>query len=153
MKKTVTVKKAPQVKENACFLLGTNPAGTVGITERALGMLVKNSVCSIPGVARLTGNSLVDNLAELVGSKSVKDRSISIKADEEGFLTVEVAINIRYGYNLPETAAELQNTIASDIFSYTGLTVSNVNVVVRDLEEEEVEELSGNGDPDGDLDD
>lgn len=152
MKKTVTVKKAPQVKENACFVLGSSPAGTTQITEKALGMIVRNSVCSIPGVARLTGNSLVDNLAELVGSKSVKDRSISIKTDGEGGLTVEVAINIRYGYNLPETAAELQHTIASDIFSYTGLAVSNVNVVVRDLEEEENEVFSGN-EPDGDLED
>ncbi|MBR2363879.1 MAG: Asp23/Gls24 family envelope stress response protein [Lentisphaeria bacterium] len=142
MKKSTTVKKVPQMRENARFLLGSNTLGEIGITERAVAMIVRNSVGSIPGVARLTGNTLVDNLAELVGSKSIKDRSISIKMDKEGFLNVEVAINIRYGYNLPETAEELQNTIAGDIFSYTGLTVSNVDVIVRDLEEEIREETT-----------
>lgn len=150
MKKQTAVKKIPATRENTRFLLGNSPLGEIGITEKALAMMVRNSVCSVPGVARLIGNSLVDNLAELVGSKSMKDRAISIKADKDSFLMVEVAINMRYGYNLPDTASELQNTIANDIFSCTGLTVSNVDVIVRDLEmEEECEEAGsgGNNDP------
>lgn len=151
MKKQMTMKKVPQVREITHFQLGASALGEIGITERALAMIVRNSVSSIPGVTRLTGNTLVDNLAELVGRKSLKDRAISIKLDKEGHLTVEVAINIRYGYNLPETAEDLQNTIAGDIFSYTGLTVSNVDVIVRDLEEIVEEEESA--DSDGDLKD
>ncbi|MBP5183238.1 MAG: Asp23/Gls24 family envelope stress response protein [Lentisphaeria bacterium] len=137
MKKTTAVRKVPPVRERSHFLLGKNSIGEIGITERAVAMIVRGSVSSTPGVARLTGNTLVDNLAELVGSKSIKDRSISIKAGKEGSIDVEVAVNIRYGYNLPETATELQNAIASDIFFYTGLAVAHVDVIVRDLEPEE----------------
>ena len=147
MKKTTAVKKLPPVRESAHFVLRNNSLGEIGITERAVAMIVRGSVAAIPGVARLTGNTIVDNLAELVGSKSIKDRSISIKAERGGSgLTVEVAVNIRYGYNLPETASELQNAIASDIFSYTGLAVAHVDVIVRDLEEVEQEPAEEEGD-------
>ena len=147
--------KTPAVRESADFLLEKNDCGSIAVTERAVAMIVRNSAYSIPAVAKLSGNTLVDNIAELVGSKSMKDRAICVKAEEDGVLAIEIAITIRYGYNLPETAAELQNLIAENVFAMTGLTVACVNVIVRDMEEpdESGDAVEGNGNEDGDLND
>ena len=147
--------KTPAVRDSADFLLEKNDCGRIAVMERAVAMIVRNSAYSIPAVAKLSGNTLVDNIVELVGSKSMKDRAVCVKADEEGVLTIEIAITIRYGYNLPETAAELQTLIAENVFAMTGLTVACVNVIVRDMEEAEAdaETADENGSDDGDLND
>lgn len=146
--------KTSAVRESADFLLEKNDCGRIAVTERAVAMIVRNSAYSIPAVAKLSGNTLVDNIAELVGSKSMQDRAVCVKADENGILTIEIAITIRYGYNLPETAAELQNLIAENVFAMTGLTVACVNVIVRDMEEpEESIDAADEGRDDGDLND
>ena len=147
--------KTPAVRDNADFLLENNDCGRISITERAVAMIVRNSAYSIPAVAKLSGNTLVDNIAELVGSKSMKDRAISVKTGQNGSLSVEIAITIRYGYNLPETAAGLQTLIAENIFAMTGLAVECVNVIVRDMEEAEyADESAGENNTDnGDLED
>lgn len=147
--------KTPAVRESADFLLEKNDCGRIAVTERAIAMIVRNSAYSIPAVAKLSGNTLVDNIAELVGSKSMQDRAVCVKADENGVLTIEIAITIRYGYNLPETAAELQNLIAENVFAMTGLTVACVNVIVRDMEEpeENADAADEEGSDDGDLND
>ena len=147
--------KTPAVRESADFLLEKNDCGRIAVTERAVAMIVRNSAYCIPAVAKLSGNTLVDNIAELVGSKSMKDRAVCVKSDEQGVLSIEIAITIRYGYNLPETAAELQNLIAENVFAMTGLTVACVNVIVRDMEEPDADaDAAGEaGSDDGDLND
>lgn len=109
-------------------------AGYVKIYEGAVASIVKHAVGTVKGVTRLSGSSFVDNLAEIVGSRKIKDRSIQIQIAEDT-VSVEVSVNVAYGVHLPTVCAEVQHSISDEIRRLTGLKVGKVNVVVREMEE------------------
>ena len=104
---------------------------------------MRKAACSVPGVTRITGNSFVDNIAEIVGSKKIQDRSIQIAMNNSS-VAVELSINIQYGVQLPAVAAAVQDAVSKEIKAITGLNVTKVNVIVREMEdasEDEAENL------------
>lgn len=110
-----------------------NSPGSIRISTTALATVIRQAACSVNGVTRITGNSLVDNIAEFVGSRKVLDRAIQIKINESS-IEVEVAINICYGFALPDIAGNVQQSVAREIHDLTGLSVSHVNVIIREME-------------------
>ena len=120
-----------------------NQYGQIKIHEGAIATIVRKAACSVPGVTRITGNSFVDNIAEIVGSKKIQDRSIQIAMNNSS-VAVELSINIQYGVQLPAVAAAVQDAISREIKAITGLNVTKVNVIVREMEdasEDEAETL------------
>ena len=57
-------------------------SGVIRVHESVVSSIVRKAVLGINGVLRFAGNSLVDNIAEFVGSKSMLDRAISIEMGE-----------------------------------------------------------------------
>ena len=112
---------------------GVSPA-SIRISAVALAAIVRRAACSVDGVTRITGSTLVDNIAEFVGSKKILGRSIQI-AIQKSSVSVELAINIRYGVSLPKIAAEVQREVASQLEEFTGLQVRQVNVIIREMED------------------
>ena len=120
-----------------------NQYGQIKIHEGATATIVRKAACSVPGVTRITGNSFVDNIAEIVGSKKIQDRSIQIAMNNSS-VAVELSINIQYGVQLPAVAAAVQDAVSREIKAITGLNVTKVNVIVREMEdasEDEAETL------------
>ena len=120
-----------------------NQYGQIKIHEGAIATIVRKAACSVPGVTRITGNSFVDNIAEIVGSKKIQDRSIQIAMNNSS-VAVELSINIQYGVQLPAVAAAVQDSVSREIKAITGLNVTKVNVIVREMEdasEDEAETL------------
>ena len=129
-------KKAIQSKADyaeAVLSVGSNSPGEIRIASPALSMIIRKAVCSVEGVSRLAGSSLVDNIAEFVGNKKVMHRAIQINISESSIEAV-IAINIRYGFALPEIAAEVQKNVVSQVRELTGLTASRVDVIIREME-------------------
>ena len=120
-----------------------NQYGQIKIHEGAIATIVRKAACSVPGVTRITGNSFGDNIAEIVGSKKIQDRSIQIAMNNSS-VAVELSINIQYGVQLPAVAAAVQDAVSREIKAITGLNVTKVNVIVREMEdasEDEAETL------------
>ena len=109
------------------------PKGEIRISRETISGIVRRVACSVDGVTRLTGSSLVDNIAEFVGSRKVLDRAIQIEIGPDG-IAIDLSINIRYGVSLPETAANVQRTVADQIEKLTGLEAAQVNVTIREME-------------------
>ena len=84
----------------------------------------------------LAGSSLVDNLAEIVGSKKMYDRAISINMGDNS-VQVEIKVILAYGTHIPEIAEAIQLAVIGEITKITGMQVNKVNVVIIDLEEEQ----------------
>ena len=111
-----------------------NSKGSIRIAAAALATIVRKAACSVNGVTRITGSSLVDNIAEFVGSRKVMDRAIQI-AIQRSSVSVELSINICYGVSLPEIAANVQRVVAGQIEELTGLKAARINVIIREMEE------------------
>ncbi len=124
-------------RENALAVV----PGVVKIHENVIATIVRRIACSVEGVSKISGSSFVDNIAEMVGSKKMHDRSILVDMGDAS-VSVEVSINLLYGYPLPQVAAAVQEALAKEIGRLTGLKVVKVNIVVREIEDpaEESEE-------------
>ena len=96
--------------------------------------MVRKAACQVEGVTRITGNSIVDNIAEFMGNRKIQDRSIQISVNGTELL-IELSINVAYGFSLPEVASGVQNNVFAAIREQTGLSASRINVVIREMEE------------------
>ena len=111
-----------------------NSVGAVKVHESGIASIVRKAAMSVEGVLRLGTSSLVDNLAEIVGSKKIQDRAITVEMNENS-VSVEVRVILLYGVLIPQVASELKNAVAGEIFKLAGMKVDHVNVVIMDLED------------------
>ena len=68
-----------------------NSVGAVKVHESVIASIVRKAAMSVEGVLRLGTSSLVDNLAEIVGSKKIQDRAITVEMNENS-VSVEVRV-------------------------------------------------------------
>ena len=108
--------------------------GTVRIHENVIATIVRKMACSVKGVSKISGSSFVDNIAEMVGSKKIQGRAISVEMNDSS-VAVEVRVVLEYGVLVPEVAEEIKRAVAAEIVQLTGMSVARVNVVVMDLED------------------
>ncbi len=131
-----TAAKTQEVSSVASISEGSD-LGLVKIHENVIASLVRRATLETEGVSRLSGSSIVDNIAEIVGSRRMQARAISIDLSEENRVRIEVKLNIKFGYKVPELAEKVQKAVISLVESTTGMTVTSVNVLIQDIEEEE----------------
>ena len=125
--------------------------GDVKIHENVIASLARRATLKIEGVSRLAGSLLMDNIAEIVGSRRMQERSITVSMDDGNRVSLEIKINIIIGYRMPEVAAAVQKAVISDIESATGMTVTKVNVLIQEVEEPEEPEKEDLSDHDGGI--
>jgi len=113
-----------------------NDLGLIKIHENVISSLVRKATCAVSGVTRLAGSTFVDNLAEIVGSRRISDRAITINIEEDT-VEIEVKINVCFGVQIPEVAAAVQRAVIEKVEETTGMTVKQVNVIVQEIEEEQ----------------
>ncbi len=123
-------------------VLKDNGMGEVQIHENVISSLVRKAVTGVEGVARLSGSQLVDIIAETVGSRRMQDRAITVEVGDDGKIAINININLKFGFKIPEVTAAVQKAVISEIETTTGMNVKHVNVAVQELESpEETAEL------------
>lgn len=131
---------AISVKPVETVMVGDSELGDVKIHDGVIATLTRRAAVGIEGVSRLAGNALVDNLAEIVGSRRMQSRAISITVNELNQITIEIKLNLKVGYTIPEVAENVQKAVISDVEKVTGMTVKTVHVLVQDIDDEYVDE-------------
>lgn len=126
---------ASQKKTNQTVNSQENSVGVIRVHESVIASIVRKITLETDGVVRLAGNSLVDNLAEIVGSKKIQDRSITVEMGASS-VSIEIGVIIKYGVPIPPVAEAIKNSVASEILKLTGMKVGKINIIVMDLEEE-----------------
>ena len=117
----------------------TKVKGNIQIHESVVTSIVRKVASETEGVSRISGSSIVDNIAEIVGSKRIKDRAISVQMGKSK-VSVEVSVNLIFGYKLPDVASALQTAIEEEVKKLTGLNVSKVDIIIREIDDPVVEE-------------
>ena len=131
-----------KIKQSGAQIQGTSEAvipgrgcgGVIRIAASGLITIVRQAACAVDGVTRITGSSLINNIAEFVGSRKVLDRAIQIEI-RNSRVSVELSINVCYGVSLPGVAAEVQKNVTRQIEELTSLEVDQVNVIIREMED------------------
>ena len=99
--------------------------GEVQIADEVVTIIAGLAATEVDGVASMAGN--ITN--ELVSKLGMKNLSKGVKVEvAEKTVSVEVALNISYGYSIPEVSEKVQEKVKSAIETMTGLSVAIVNV-------------------------
>ena len=101
--------------------------GSINISEDVLVSMVRAAVNEIDGVASLVNNAGAE-LAELLGIKS-PSKGVKVQIND-GVITVDVIIMVRYGSNVVSVAKQVQDTVTGAVESMTGMGAPVVNVHV-----------------------
>ncbi len=101
--------------------------GEVRIADEVVAIIAGLAATEIDGVDSMAGN--ITN--ELVGKLGMKNLSKGVKVDvTEEHVSVDLSLNIKYGYNIPDVCAKVQDRVKSAIENMTGLTVLDVNIKI-----------------------
>ena len=95
------------------------------IAEEVVAIIAGLAATEVDGVDSMAGN--ITN--ELVGKLGMKNLSKGVKVDvTEEHVSVDLSLNIKYGYNIPDVSERVQDRVKSAIENMTGLTVLDVNI-------------------------
>ena len=105
--------------------------GQVQISNEVVTIIAGLAAMEVDGVASMAGNATKD-LASKLGVKSM---SKGVKVDVlEGIVTATLTLNLKYGYNIKDTTAKVQEKVKSAIENMTGLEVADVNIRITGVE-------------------
>ncbi len=116
--------------------------GVIKVHENVIAAIVRNATCTVEGVVRLAGSTLVDSIAEMIGNKKMTDRAIHVDIRDDT-VAIEVEVNIAYGAHIPTVASNIQTAVVDEVQKLTSMKVTRVNVIVQELtlfDEKEAEE-------------
>ena len=99
--------------------------GEVRIADEVVAIIAGLAATEVDGVDSMAGN--ITN--ELAGKLGMKNLSKGVKVDvTEEHVSVDLSLNIKYGYNIPDVSERVQDRVKSAIENMTGLTVLDVNI-------------------------
>ena len=105
--------------------------GEVHVADEVVAIIAGLAATEVEGVAPMAGN--ITN--ELVSKLGMKNLSKGVKVEvAEKTVSVEVALNISYGYSIPEVSEKVQEKVKSAIETMTGLSVAIVNVRIATVD-------------------
>ncbi|MBQ6788502.1 MAG: Asp23/Gls24 family envelope stress response protein [Lachnospiraceae bacterium] len=99
--------------------------GTVKIANDVVAMIAGLAATEVSGVSAMVGN--ITN--EFMGKVGMKKQPKGVKVDIiDKTVSVELAVNLDYGFNIPTTCSKVQEKVKSAIETMTGLEVADVNI-------------------------
>ena len=86
----------------------------------------------VEGIAYI-GNGLTrENLTKAGASKLSK--GIHIIKEDDGTITVRLAVVLKYGYEVPKVCHEIQEKVKTNVTSMTGIEVKEVDIRIASIE-------------------
>ena len=113
------------------FKIKEDKLGEVKIADEVVAIIAGLASTEVEGVSSMAGN--ITN--ELVSRLGMKNLSKGIRVDvSDGVVRVDVALNIAYGYAIPDVSSKVQEKVKSAIENMTGLEASGVNVRIASVD-------------------
>lgn len=118
-------------ESNRTFQIKADESGEVKVSEEVVAIIAGLAATEVEGVSSMAGN-ITNEIVSKLGMKNLSKGIFIEVLDEE--IKVDVALNIAYGYAIPEISAKVQEKVKSSIENMTGLTVAIVNVRVASVD-------------------
>ena len=113
------------------FNIKSDQLGEVKIADEVVAIIAGLATTEVEGVASMAGN-ITNEIVSKLGMKNLF-KGIMVEV-MDGEVKVDVAINIDYGFSIPEVSAKVQDRIKSTIENMTGLNVAVVNVRIASVD-------------------
>ncbi len=113
------------------FQIKSDQLGEVKIADEVVAIIAGLAATEVEGVSSMAGN-ITNEIVSRLGMKNLsKGIAVEVQEDE---VKVDVAINIAYGFGIPEVSDRVQEKVKSAIENMTGLNVAAVNVRIASVD-------------------
>ncbi|ETP71864.1 hypothetical protein UYO_2180 [Lachnospiraceae bacterium JC7] len=101
--------------------------GQVVIADEVVAVIAGIAATETEGVDSMNGGWS----GEIISRMGIKDLGMGVSISiEEGHVSVDLSLNVKYGYSIPEVSKNVQDKVAQAIESMTGLNVLDVNIKI-----------------------
>ena len=104
--------------------------GQVVIVDEVFSVIAGLAAAEVEGVHSMAGNITRDLVAKLGGKNLSKGVKVEVLDDK---VSVYMALNIQFGYNIPKVSQMVQERVQSAIENMTGFTVLDVNIKIASV--------------------
>ena len=113
------------------FKIKSDQVGDVRVADEVVAIIAGLATTEVEGVSSMAGN-ITNEIVRKLGMKNLsKGILVEVMEDE---VKVDVAINISYGYSIPEVSSKVQDKVKTAIENMTGLNVAVVNVRIASVD-------------------
>lgn len=113
------------------FKIKSDQVGDVRVADEVVAIIAGLATTEVEGVSSMAGN-ITNEIVSKLGMKNLSKGILVEVMDDE--VKVDVAINISYGYSIPDVSAKVQDKVKSAIENMTGLRVAVVNVRIASVD-------------------
>jgi uncharacterized alkaline shock family protein YloU len=118
--------------DNSTIVLSGNDDGDqIKIDLTVLEVILGISAKKVDGVAGMRGG-LKSGLNRVLGRED-RGKGVSVTVDENGDLTADVYVYLKYGVNVPSVAAKIQKALKQQLAQMTDMNLKSINVHVVGL--------------------
>ncbi|MDD6415812.1 MAG: Asp23/Gls24 family envelope stress response protein [Lactobacillus sp.] len=118
--------------DNSTIVLSGNDDGDqIKIDLTVLEVILGISAKKVDGVAGMRGG-LKSGLNRVLGRED-RGKGVSVTVDENGDLTADVYVYLKYGVNVPSVAAKIQEALKQQLAQMTDMNLKSINVHVVGL--------------------
>lgn len=104
--------------------------GTIKINNEVIAAIARLAAGEIDGVAGLKGN-MINGLKEFFFRRPLNQGvAVEINGNE---VRLGLAVIVKYGTNLPELAAKIQENVKNAVERMTTLSVAEIDISIQDI--------------------
>jgi len=105
--------------------------GNIRIHKKVIASIAALAAIEVEGVNRI-GGDFKSGVLEILGNKSLFAINVELSKSEE--VKVEIPLVIKYGYNIPEVANKVQESVRNSLEKMTNLSIKDINISVQGIE-------------------
>lgn len=107
-----------------------NGAGEVVIADEVVAIITGIAATEVEGVDSMDGGWS----GKLISRLGYRDLTKGVRIQiEDGHVSVDLSLNIKYNYSIPEVSRNVQDKVSQAIESMTGLNVLDVNIRITSV--------------------
>lgn len=118
--------------DNSTIVLSGNDEGDqIKIDLQVLEVILGISAQKVDGVAGMRGG-LKSGLSRVFGRED-RGKGVAVSVDEDGELTADVYVYLKYGVNVPAVAGKIQEALKQQLNQMTDMNLKSIDVHVVGL--------------------
>lgn len=113
------------IDQSTVVLKDDGGVGAIQIADDVVAMIASLAATEVEGVSAMVGN-ITNELMSKVGMKKLT-KGVRVLV-EDGNVSVDLAVTMDYGFNIPVTCQKVQTKVKNAVENMTGLHCESVNI-------------------------
>jgi uncharacterized alkaline shock family protein YloU len=105
--------------------------GKIKIHKNVIASITSIAACQIEGVKSI-GKDLRSIVREFLDKK--EHSAVLVEIDKNGEVWLEIPLVIKFGFNIPDVAAKVQENVRGALEKMTSLPIKDININVQGIE-------------------